>query len=385
MNCVIVVPTYWGPPHGTPGRPGDAAYDHPTPIDGESTLPRLLESLARQPQTDFTTLILTATVSDDVVRDASARVESILRPYADRLRIAQIDEDIVSLLKKACLQAGLDPQSISLRTYANVRNLQLLVPFALGADVVIALDDDEVVPADYVEQAWAFVGRDGVSGLAGLYLDAQGSPYLSEADHGGNALLEKSRLMNRAIRQTISGPDRLNVTPLALGGNMVFHRELFARVPFDPGITRGEDIDYLLNARLAGFSFWMDRELTITHLPPRHYESSAYRKMREDVLRFVYEREKLRRAGVAAQEFDPYPGLLLRDDLDRQAIDALRAVATPDEVALHGTPEAILEQAQARARPTIDAYRAFREQWPQLLDAGRQIADELTQALRLTR
>jgi len=383
MKCVVVVPTYWGPPHGAPGRPGDAAYDHPTPIDGDSTLPRLLDSLAQQPQTDFTTLILTATVSDDVAPAALERVQSIIRPNAERLRVAQIDEGIVALARETCARSGLNPESISLRTYANVRNLQLLIPYALEADAVIALDDDEVVPTDYVEKAQAFIGRDNVVGVAGLYLDAQGSPYLRESDHGGNLLLEKSGLMNRAIRQTTSGPDRLNVTPLALGGNMVFHRELFARIPFDPGITRGEDIDYLLNARLAGYKFWMDRELTITHLPPRHYESSAYRKMREDVFRFVYEREKLRQAGVSAQEFDPYPGLLLRDDLDQVAIAALQSVATPDQVALHGKPEEIVEQAQARTRPAMEAYASFREHWPALLSAARQSASELRAALGL--
>jgi hypothetical protein len=343
----------------------------------------LLESLAEQRQTDFTTLILTATVSDDLAGDASAQVESLIRPYAERLRIAQVDADIVSPLRGALAQAGLDPRSISLRTYANVRNVQLLVPYALDAEVVIALDDDEVAPAGYVEKAQEAIAQDGVLGVAGLYLDRSGSPYLPESDQGGNLLLEKSRLMNQTVRQVTSGPDRLRITPLALGGNMVFHRDLIARVPFDPGITRGEDIDYLLNARLAGYSFWMDRELTIIHLPPRHYESSAYRKMREDVFRFVYEREKLRHADAAAEDFDPYPGRLLRDDLDQIALSALQTIATTEEVERYGTPEAILEQARARARPAIDAYRSFCELWPNALNAAGLVAAQLKEALRL--
>ena len=42
----IVIPTYWGRPLGESPKPGDAIFDHPTPLDGDSTLPRLLKSLA---------------------------------------------------------------------------------------------------------------------------------------------------------------------------------------------------------------------------------------------------------------------------------------------------------------------------------------------------
>ncbi|HLI57488.1 MAG TPA: hypothetical protein VKY26_10725, partial [Actinomycetota bacterium] len=45
-RIAVVVPTYWTRPGGE-ARAGDAVYDHPTPVDDEGTLGRLLESLVR--------------------------------------------------------------------------------------------------------------------------------------------------------------------------------------------------------------------------------------------------------------------------------------------------------------------------------------------------
>jgi len=45
------------------------------------------------------------------------------------------------------------PQPVTLRSYPTIRNLQLLVPHILGAEKIIALDDDEIVSPDYVRRA----------------------------------------------------------------------------------------------------------------------------------------------------------------------------------------------------------------------------------------
>jgi len=52
----------------------------------------------------------------------------------------------------------------------------------------------------------------------------------------------------------------------------------------------------MLNARLAGFCFWLDKGLCITHLPPEHYTTLPYLKLAGDVRHFVYQREKLHHA-----------------------------------------------------------------------------------------
>ncbi|MFQ5409171.1 MAG: glycosyltransferase family 2 protein [Anaerolineales bacterium] len=363
----VVIPTYWGPA-------GGALYDHPTPLRGESTLPTLLDSLAAQQNApEFSVLVLVSAVGPEWEASATARVRQLLAPYKDRLRLALADVQTARALGDCLAAAGFDIELTGMRGYATVRNMQLLVPAALGAEAIIALDDDEVVAPGFVRAAMEFIGaqHDGqqIVGIAGLYADAQGEILLPEPRSADNLLLDKAIFMNQAFRQFLDGPDRLSATPMALGGNMVFHRDLFTRIGFDPGITRGEDIDYLINARLAGVSFLLDRELIITHLPPRHYESPAYGKMRQDVLRFVYEREKLRIGGLGAEAFDPYPGRLLRDELLEHALAALEATATPELAAQFGAPSTLLAEAQQHAQQMAPRYREFAERWPRMMEA----------------
>lgn len=76
---------------------------------------------------------------------------------------------------------------------------------------------------------------------------------------------------------------------------MVIHRNLFTVVPFDPNISRGEDMDFLINARMFGFPFFLDNRLSIKHLPPPKAHP-IWRQLREDIYRFVYERAKIEKS-----------------------------------------------------------------------------------------
>ena len=98
--------------------------------------------------------------------------------------------------------------------------------------------------------------------------------------------------MNRAFSMTIAAEPRLKVTSFAFGGNLVVHRKLFSDVPFDPLIPRGEDIDFLINARMFGRRTYLDNRLSIKHLPPPK-TFPTWRRVREDILRFIFEKKKL--------------------------------------------------------------------------------------------
>ena len=91
--------------------------------------------------------------------------------------------------------------------------------------------------------------------------------------------------------------------------------------------------------------------------------------MREDVIRFIYEREKLRQAGADPAIFDPYPGRFLRDDVEAQALAALQRTATLADVARLGSPEEIVAQARRRAQEAPQRCSAFARTWPRLMDA----------------
>ena len=386
-NVVIVVPTYWTWGSERPDGPVEAIFDHPTPVDGESTLPRLLDSLGRMTGSPFTTLVLTATVHPDLETAAEQLVAGIIAPYRERFPIAQFAASELAVLHERMWELGLSDlvPFLSLCSYPRVRNCQLVAPHILGAEVIVALDDDEVVAPDYLTTALEFVGHEHqgmmVWGVAGFYLDNRGSKLLPESPPTGNVFLDKSAIMNASTRDLEARPGRLVETPVAFGGNMVFHRHLFTQVSFDPFITRGEDIDYLINARLAGFRFLLDKELTITHLPPERYGALPYSKLHQDVIRFIYEREKLLLASqrpelveVTPESLDPYPGRFLREDVVEQALVALQARATPETVDRYGPPEAVVAAAKRHAAQMAPRYFAFAQTWPRLMRALGQDA-----------
>ena len=369
-HVVIVIPTYWTWGGERADRPVETIYDHPTPLDGESTLPRLLEGLAALEGPEFSVLILTAATHPELEQAAADRVTGLIAPFRAHSPIAQATETDAAFVRQR--HPGLAGH-VQMRDYASVRNLQLLLPHALGAEVIVALDDDEVVAPDYLCVATEFVGRerDGecVLGLAGFYLDHDGNVMLPERPRTSNIFLGKNAIMNEGTRALQETPGRLVPTPVAFGGNMIFHRDLFTRVGFDPGITRGEDIDYLINARLAGYRFWLDEELVITHLPPEAYGALPYVKLVQDTYRFVYEREKLRLASTDPALFDPYPGRFLRDDVEEQALAALQAETTPEATARFGSPETIVAQARRHAVEAASRYFDFARAWPRLMEA----------------
>ena len=128
--------------------------------------------------------------------------------------------------------------------------------------------------------------------------------------------------MNQAFDEIIATKPRLKETPFVFGGNMVIHQDLFRVVPFDPNVPRGEDIDYLMNARMFGFYFFLDSELSIKHLPPPKTHPT-WQKLRVDIFRFLLEKAKLDNQRpisnmnmVSPEDFDPYPGCFLKADLE---------------------------------------------------------------------
>ena len=381
LEQMIVIPTYWTWGSDNPQGPCTGVFDHPTPLDGESTLPRLLDSLShianarglvpwgRPP---LAVLVLTATTHATLAHAAEKRVQETIAPFEEWFPIVQFTTGDLAVLHQRLHDYRCDDlvEFFSLRSYPGARNCQLLVPYLLGATVVVALDDDETVPVGYWERALHAVGREEegarVLGVAGPYQDAEGSLLQPERSHTGNIFLDKSAILNQATRALRCEDGRLVRTNMAFGGNMVLHRELFSRVAFDPGIARGEDVDYVINARLSGLDFWFDWELVVTHLPPPAYQSSNYGKLCQDVKRFVYERAKLQQAGVDPAQFDPYPGRFLGDDLEAQALAALQELATPADEARYGTPDQVLAAA-AQQTERVPRYAAATQQWAQCL------------------
>jgi hypothetical protein len=387
-GITIVIPTYWCRARGHAGRPEDAIFDHPTPLDESGTLERCLESLKTLRTHSFQVLLITAPVSPLIGEQVEERVDQLIKPFRGTYPITQFAPSDLMRVRESVEQEGLDPELVSLEAYAQVRNCQILGSVLLDSELIVAIDDDETVPADYLERAvdsMEELERRGAagSGLAGIYLDAAGDYRLKarpEEAASENKFVRKAVLINRQFDACFCAEEDLVETPLALGGNMVFPSKLFRSVSFDPGITRGEDIDYLMNSRLFGFSWFFDRELAITHLPPKAavgdpLTTTPYAKLQRDVLRFVYQRQKIRISGQRAdlhplrpEDFGIYPGEFLEDDLDAQALEALQILRPPDaDEAFFPEPERMLEMAHRRAR-LAEGYPKFNASWKKVLD-----------------
>lgn len=384
-RTAIVVPTYWGRSFGL-RRAGDSVEDHPTPVNQSGTMARLLRSLQALPDRPKVVLLLISSSAPDVETSAAYQVDMIRDLYPD-LPIALWTPAHVRMLHGRLRSLGHAEWMpwFDGRGYPQVRNLQLLIPYLIECELVVALDDDEVVEdPHFLRRAAASVvlgadNGDRVFGAASYYLDEQGFRLHEVAPAAAadpNPFERKIALMNGMLHRIEAEPGAVVPSAFALGGNMTFCRELAGRVGFDPAITRGEDIDYVINARLAGIGYHFDKNRPIRHLPPpgRSYRDFDYGKLQQDVRRFLYEREKLRAAAqdggfapLTASDLDPYPGEFLGDDLERYALEALRGhrPAIYDTTILE--PGAFVESAVESAQRGAQAFLRFARAWPEAI------------------
>lgn len=353
-------------------------FDHPTHVDEEGTLGRTLESMKILEQKDFKLVIIVCPTAPDVEEEAVKQVKRIisnvkldietylltpkdLRNISDLLEIAGATEEMRNL--------------ISLKGYASVRNVCIMTGAILSSDAVILIDDDEVFEKpDFVERSVEFLGKrvygDVVHGIAGYYLNKMDQYYDDVTMEPWMTYWDRFGTKARAFDNIIGCEPRIKRTPFAFGGAMVLGQDLYECVPFDPRITRGEDIDYLINSKMYGFTFFLDNTLSIKHLPvPKKHPQ--WKRIREDIYRFVYEKAKItsqydtkNMVKISAKDFDPYPGEFLKDDLEEKIFNSNMMLAM--DYISNGDKEAAQEAmrnihlAKHDAPPDYDAFSAYR-------------------------
>ena len=330
MKTVMVIPTYWARESATGWQPGDAVYDHPTPIDQEGTLREALDSLAVLESNDFSLLILACATTPEIEEAVEERVSEIVQASKRPVDTYVVSHSHLRDLQAVIAESGNEELAdiLSLTGYANIRNMCLFVPYVLGAEVVVLIDDDEIFDdPQFMEKAGEFIGRrfmgQTIDGVAGYYVNSSGSYYDDVPDEiHWMTYWDRFGSKREAFDQVIPGEPRLKLTPFAFGGCMVIHRSLFRSVPFDPRIARGEDTDYVINARMFGFDFFLDNELHIQHRPPEKTHPT-WRRFREDIFRLLYTKAKIdgqtpetNMTIISAEDFDPYPGEFLKDTLE---------------------------------------------------------------------
>lgn len=380
MNTCVLIPTFWTRRRGRFTDRLVNVYDHPTPIDGDSPLPELLTSLERVGHAGKI-VVLVATTDSSIEHEAEDRVHDICGGFPS-LDIMVFGAAELSSLHRRLEQLEFSDMvpGVSLTGYGATRNTGLVVAATLGADITILLDDDEIVTdPDFFEVAVEGLGMktpDGkvVFAKSGYYVDAEGSHHRTDDAHWFDAFWRQTDDFNRAI-SAVDTPPRVKSTSLAFGGCMSLHRDMYCNVSFDPWVLRGDDVDYVINARMHGGDVFLDNEWRVEHRPPEG--ASKALRFRQDVYRFVYEHRKLEFARsqidlrrVSAASLRPYPGEFVNATVNWRALaTALLRALSGREVAAHlAVARAVFGEVAGYARRNCDNYFMFQRRWPLLME-----------------
>jgi hypothetical protein len=376
MRTMIVVPTFWTKSRGQVKDTIFNAYDHPTPLSSDGGLGRTLESL-RAVKGNFDVQVVGA-IDDQVYEpQLEEKLSGLVAPFADE-DVSLFGPTQLRTLKGRLEQLGLEgfAAGLSLEGYGNVRNIGLLLAIAYESEAVLFVDDDEVVDdPSYVDKATEFLGtvHEGraVLGKTGFYRGGQ----RHEARTWWDFFWREDRARSAAIALAEKGA-RLQPAHLALSGAMVLHRDLFTKVSFDPWIPRGEDTDYVINARMHGLDLHSDNEMLVLDDPPPRAQPGL--ALRQDIYRFVYEHRKLEYARsqvdlkqVKAADLEPYPGDFLGSGITlKAALTSVLAMVAHAGKAAEWTPAlaAAFGGAGAFARANCGHYFDLAREWPKVAD-----------------
>lgn len=333
MRATIIIPTYWRGPASVGSaceRESDYIYDKATPLDEEGNLGRALESLAvLDNDEEFAVVVVAVPTRPELKQSVEMRVRTITAQFDYRYPIMVIGPEEIMLWRQRLASKGLFQYDhfLSLDGAAQVRNVCLLAAALTGADVAVMFSDsDAYEDPQYIRKALQYIGGryqgSFVGGVTGYHRRAGDSPLVPPATESWQEKWGGIDSLNDTL-SLISREPRLKKSSFACGGNMAIHREVFENIPFDPTIPRGEAIDYLMNARLFGYDFFLDSELWTRQEEAVPGCAPAWHQLRLDIIRFARERAKLQTPSGAAdglvhpapEDFDPYPGRFLKDDL----------------------------------------------------------------------
>ena len=380
MTTCVLIPTFWTRRGGRASDHLINVYDHPTPIDGDSPLGDCLRSL-EDVRDVGKIVVLVAATDASIEHEAEDRVREIVDGFP------ALDTMVFGPAELGSLQRRLEQlefsdmvAGVSLTGYGAVRNTGLVVAATLGAEVCVFIDDDEVITdPDFLRVGVEGLGMKTPDGKVlfaktGYYVDAAGGHHVKDDAHWSDAFWRETDEYNRAMG-AVDAPPRIKPSALAFGGCMALHRDMYSNVSFDPWVLRGEDIDYVMNARMHGGDVFLDGDWKVVHQPPT--VPSAALRFRQDVYRFIYEHRKLEFARsqidlrrVSASSLRPYPGDFVGSTVTWRALGTalLRALAGREPSAHLAIARAVFSDAARYARRNCDNYFAFQRRWPLLME-----------------
>jgi hypothetical protein len=389
MDLSIVFPMFWGREKRQVYLEGDHFYDHPTALDDDGTIPQLFQSMGVLEDRGFDVIAVAGANHPSMAEAVEQRAGELLAEHAGRAGVMLhfFSYTHVERLQAYLRELGREDllSAVSLVGYSPLRNACLVAAHILGKDVAVSIDDDCLfIEPDYIghikrKMLTEFEGRP-ILAYTGPYLTAKDTIYLDPPTSPHAAYWNVVPVMNQAFKQYIVDSPGMKEVPFAIMGNIAVHRDFYTRIPLDPPMRRGEDMDWVMNAHILGERFVMDTELVIKHdPPPRPYP--AWRPLREDIYRFLYQRAKIdhSRDGGGHHALDrnrylPYPGVFFEDDFIERATKACTILAI-DYMAKgerENAEEALknIHHAHYLARAEGDPFQAyldFQKKWAEMM------------------
>ena len=377
MNPVVVIPSYWteGPQPDGLGKPG--VYDYATPIS--KPLPELETCLASLEQVRGVIRVIVLVVAPPACAEsARARVNSICRAHPD-LSLVVIGEQEATHVTNAVARMvkNVAGETVALRGYGAIKNLGLAVAGILGHDVVVFLDDDNVaIDADFLVNAVYGLGslnRQGqhIGVKSGFFVDRDDSPYPRPTRAWSERYWSKAAEFNK-VMERMQKAQRFSRSNHMCGGCCALHAEAFSRVPFDPYITRGEDLDYVFDLRANGLDVWCDNAWFVRNQPPAETASGPSLFM-QDTYRWLYEYRKLDALNarrdlrtITAESLMPYPAPWVFPEVRRRVSKTAlrRMLVGPDRLAYLRILTRGRHEADKYAQAASSRYLSFAMAWP---------------------
>ncbi|MFV9689568.1 MAG: hypothetical protein ACNY01_01190 [Desulfobacteria bacterium] len=396
MRTLVVIPSYWTgsastEPKITTRRSFDRHYRG-------LCLEKALTSFKILKEKDFQILVITATGSPKNQKQIDHEVMGIVRKAREKTGIPillfpnTIMPGVQGIFREHCDQDALD--FLRVDGYSNIRNVGLILAQVMGAEEVVFVDDDEYIDDPlFLQKAREYLGKsiNGriVAGVGGYYVDPQKACRRSIKPEPWKTCWDPERLLNETLCHLVDTQPRIKLTPLVLGGCLVLTRPLFALIPFDVRIPRGEDMDYLINARMFRFSIFFDNQLHIVHEPPPK-RRPLWKRIQQDMRRFMHERAKLDHQRpvegmdhVSVEEVMPYPGSFLGKDLEERFSRACSMLAeqADEEKSAREFKDSILLM-RTDAAPEYDVFEQYlnlQKKWAKMCNtiaATRQLREE---------
>ena len=87
LKVTMVIPSYWARESKVGWKEGDTIYDHPTPLDGEGTLLRAINSIKVLNDKDFQLVIIAAPTSVDIEIQVEKKVANIIESISPNIGV----------------------------------------------------------------------------------------------------------------------------------------------------------------------------------------------------------------------------------------------------------------------------------------------------------